>query len=50
MRYSDDMTEEQLLAVVDKLNQDPDVDGFIVQLPLASSYFRAKVIDGYRLP
>ena len=34
MRYSADITEEQLLAVVDKLNQDADVDGYIVQLPL----------------
>ena len=30
MRYSADITEEQLLAVVDKLNQDADVDGYIV--------------------
>ena len=29
MRYSADITEEQLLAVVDKLNQDADVDGYI---------------------
>lgn len=34
LRYGDDITEEQLLAVIDKLNEDPDVDGFIVQLPL----------------
>lgn len=34
MRYSDDITEEQLLEVVDKLNRDEDVDGYIVQLPL----------------
>lgn len=29
-----DVTEEQLLNEVDKLNNNPDVDGFIVQLPL----------------
>jgi methylenetetrahydrofolate dehydrogenase (NADP+)/methenyltetrahydrofolate cyclohydrolase len=29
-----DITEEQLLAEVEKLNNDPSVDGFIVQLPL----------------
>ncbi|MDE5639327.1 MAG: bifunctional methylenetetrahydrofolate dehydrogenase/methenyltetrahydrofolate cyclohydrolase FolD [Odoribacter sp.] len=34
MRYSADITEEQLLEVVDKLNRDEDVDGYIVQLPL----------------
>lgn len=34
MRYSADITEEQLLEVVHKLNGDPDVDGYIVQLPL----------------
>ena len=34
IRYEDDVTEEELLACVDKLNRDADVDGFIVQLPL----------------
>lgn len=34
MRYSSDITEEQLLEVVDRLNRDEDVDGYIVQLPL----------------
>lgn len=34
MRFSSDMTEEQLLEVVGKLNRDEDVDGYIVQLPL----------------
>lgn len=34
MRYSADITEEQLLGVVRKLNADADVDGYIVQLPL----------------
>lgn len=34
MRYSADITEQQLLEVVHKLNDDPDVDGYIVQLPL----------------
>ena len=31
IRYEDDITEEELLACVDKLNKDDDVDGFIVQ-------------------
>ena len=34
IRYEDDVTEEELLACVDRLNRDADVDGFIVQLPL----------------
>ena len=34
IRYEDDVTEEELLACVDRLNKDEDVDGFIVQLPL----------------
>lgn len=29
-----DISQEELLAIVQKLNSDPDVDGFIVQLPL----------------
>lgn len=31
-----DTTKEQLFAVIDELNADPDVTGFIVQLPLPS--------------
>ncbi|MDE6418198.1 MAG: bifunctional 5,10-methylene-tetrahydrofolate dehydrogenase/5,10-methylene-tetrahydrofolate cyclohydrolase, partial [Duncaniella sp.] len=34
IRYEDDVTEEQLLETIDKLNKDPEVYGFIVQLPL----------------
>lgn len=34
IRYEDDITEKELLKKVDELNNDPDVDGFIVQLPL----------------
>lgn len=44
MRYSADITEEQLLAVVDKLNQDADVDGYIVQLPLPKHISEQKVL------
>ena len=44
MRYSADITEEQLLAVVDKLNQDADVDGYIVQLPLPRHISEHKVL------
>ena len=34
IRFESDVTEETLLAEIDRLNQDADVDGFIVQLPL----------------
>lgn len=34
IRYESEITEEELLKKVDELNNDPDVDGFIVQLPL----------------
>ena len=34
IRYEDDVTEEELLAKVEELNNDDDLDGFIVQLPL----------------
>lgn len=34
IRFEDNVTEEELLACVDRLNKDDDVDGFIVQLPL----------------
>jgi len=34
LRFEADITEEFLLGEIAKLNADPDVDGFIVQLPL----------------
>ncbi len=34
IRRSDDVTEKELLSIVSDLNKDPQVDGFIVQLPL----------------
>ena len=45
LRYGDDITEEQLLAVIDKLNDDPDVDGFIVQLPLPKHISEEKILN-----
>lgn len=44
-RYEDDVTEEELLAKVAQLNNDPDVDGFIVQLPLPRHISEQKVIE-----
>ena len=45
IRFEDDVTEETLLEQVRKLNEDPDVDGFIVQLPLPKHISEQKVIE-----
>ena len=45
LRYEEDVTEEELLRKVDELNNDPDVDGFIVQLPLPAHISEQKVIE-----
>ncbi len=45
LRFEDDITEEQLLAEVEKLNRDDSVDGFIVQLPLPRHISEQKVIE-----
>lgn len=45
IRFEDDVTEEQLLAKVNELNNDEDVDGFIVQLPLPKHISEQKVIE-----
>ena len=44
IRFEDDVTEEELLAKVDELNNDNDVDGFIVQLPLPKHIDEQRVI------
>ena len=45
IRYEDDITEEQLLAKVDELNNDSDIDGFIVQLPLPKHIDEQKITE-----
>ena len=45
LRYEDSITEEELLAVVDRLNRDDSVDGFIVQLPLPRHISEQKVTE-----
>lgn len=45
LRFEDDITEQQLLDEVNRLNQDPDIDGFIVQLPLPRHIDEQKVIE-----
>lgn len=44
-RFEDDVTEEELLAKIDELNNDDDVDGFIVQLPLPECIAERKIIE-----
>lgn len=44
IRFESDVTEEELLACVDKLNNDDDVDGFIMQLPLPAHIDEQKII------
>lgn len=44
IRKPDTISEEALLAVVDELNQDDSIDGFIVQLPLPKHIDTQKVI------
>ena len=42
--YEEDVTEEELLACVNRLNSDEDIDGFIVQLPLPKHIDEQKII------
>ena len=45
IRFEADVTEEELLRKVDELNNNPDVDGFIVQLPLPKHISEQKIIE-----
>ncbi|GAT62152.1 bifunctional methylenetetrahydrofolate dehydrogenase/methenyltetrahydrofolate cyclohydrolase FolD [Paludibacter jiangxiensis] len=45
IRYEDDVTEEELLAKVEELNNDNSVTGFIVQLPLPKHIAEQKIIE-----
>lgn len=45
IRYEDDVTETKLLETIAELNNDPEVDGFIVQLPLPKHISEQKIIE-----
>lgn len=45
VRYEADVTEEELLACVDRLNRDDEIDGFIVQLPLPRHINEQKITE-----
>lgn len=45
IRYESDVTEEELLACIERLNHDETVDGFIVQLPLPKHIDEQKIVE-----
>jgi methylenetetrahydrofolate dehydrogenase (NADP+)/methenyltetrahydrofolate cyclohydrolase len=47
-RFEDDITEEQLLEEIRKVNKNDDIDGLIVQLPLPKHISETKVIETIR--
>ena len=45
IRFEDNITEQTLLDQIAALNADPDIDGFIVQLPLPRHISEQKIIE-----
>lgn len=45
LRFDDTITEDQLIAEIQRLNEDSNVDGFIVQLPLPKHINEERVIE-----
>lgn len=45
IRHEENVTEEELLADINRLNEDKDIDGFIVQLPLPPHISEEKIIE-----
>ena len=45
VRLPENTTEEELLETVGRLNNDPEIDGFIVQLPLPAHIPEHKIIE-----
>ena len=45
IRFENDVTEDELLAKVQELNHNPELDGFIVQLPLPKHISEQKIIE-----
>ena len=45
IRFDDDVTEEELLRQIDSLNDNSEIDGFIVQLPLPKHINEQKIIE-----
>ncbi|ALJ00381.1 bifunctional 5,10-methylenetetrahydrofolate dehydrogenase/5,10-methenyltetrahydrofolate cyclohydrolase [Rufibacter tibetensis] len=45
LHYGDDITEEALLTKIKEINENPDIDGLIVQLPLPKHISSDKVLE-----
>src|SRR6478609_7655652 len=45
IRLEDTVSEEELLNKIQELNEDPEIDGFIVQLPLPKHIDTEKVLE-----
>ncbi|MCD7971233.1 MAG: bifunctional methylenetetrahydrofolate dehydrogenase/methenyltetrahydrofolate cyclohydrolase FolD [Candidatus Azobacteroides sp.] len=45
VRFEDTVSEEELLNKIEELNNDTDIDGFIVQLPLPGHISEQKIIE-----
>lgn len=45
IRFEDDVTEDDLIAKIRELNQDSQLDGFIVQLPLPKHISEQRIIE-----
>jgi methylenetetrahydrofolate dehydrogenase (NADP+)/methenyltetrahydrofolate cyclohydrolase len=45
IRLDDQITESELIERIKNLNEDPDIDGFIVQLPLPGHISENKIIE-----
>ena len=48
LRFEESITEEELLAAVEEVNEDEDIDGLIVQLPLPKHISVQKVTERIR--
>ncbi|MFC7000036.1 bifunctional 5,10-methylenetetrahydrofolate dehydrogenase/5,10-methenyltetrahydrofolate cyclohydrolase [Rufibacter roseus] len=45
LHYEDDVTEEELLTKIKEINQNPEIDGLIVQLPLPKHISSDRVLE-----
>ncbi|EAY30894.1 bifunctional methylenetetrahydrofolate dehydrogenase/methenyltetrahydrofolate cyclohydrolase FolD [Microscilla marina] len=45
LRYDDTISEDELLKVVEDLNQNPEIDGFIVQFPVPKHISETKIVE-----
>ena len=48
IRFETNVSEQKLLSKIDELNNDDDVDGYIVQLPLPKNISEQKIIEAIK--